>query len=558
MEVHHLKRERRNRRHWEKETLKPALERYGERRDEFATLSGEVVGPVYTSEDLHDDADERLGFPGEYPFARGIHPTMYRGRLWTMRQYAGFGSARETNERFRYLLDHGQTGLSVAFDLPTQMGYDADHPMSEGEVGRVGVSVCSVEDMLTLFRDIPLDQVSTSMTINATAPMLMAMYIVAAEETGADVSALRGTVQNDILKEYAARGTYIYPPADSVKFALGLSAYLNKHVPKWNTMSVSGYHIREAGATAVQELAFTLADATAYVEAARWAGIDGAAFCSRLSFFFDAHSDLFEEVAKLRAARRMWASIVRDRFGIDSPRAQMLRFHTQTAGVSLTEQQPDVNVVRVALQALSAVLGGTQSLHTNSRDEALALPTEESVRLALRTQQVIAEESGVANVADPLGGSYFVEWLTDRIEREVHEELHKIDSMGGAIAAIEEGYYQRSIARSAYDQQRAVEEDERVIVGVNRYRVEETTRMETLSVDPRMREEKTARLSDLRAGRDEAAVRDALERLAAETRDGDPAMPLLVECARKRATLGEMSAAIEGVYGRYEPAGGEW
>ena len=553
-----MKRERRERRHWERETLHPALEKHGERRSAFSTLSGLSVDPLYTKEDLGADEDRALGFPGEYPFTRGIHPTMYRGRLWTMRQYAGFGSARETNERFRYLLEHGQTGLSVAFDLPTQMGYDADHPMAEGEVGRVGVSVSSVEDVLALFAAIPLDQVSTSMTINATAPMLMAMYIVAAEETGADVSSLRGTVQNDILKEYAARGTYIYPPAESVRFALSLAAHLNIHVPKWNTMSVSGYHIREAGATAVQELAFTLADATAYVEAARWAGIDGEAFCSRLSFFFDAHSDLFEEVAKLRAARRMWAEIVRDRFGIDSPRAQMLRFHTQTAGVSLTEQQPDVNVVRVALQALAAVFGGTQSLHTNSRDEALALPTEESARLALRTQQVIAEESGVANVADPLGGSYYVEWLTDRIEEEAREELHRIDGMGGAIAAIEQGYYQKSIARSAYEQQRSVESGERVIVGINRYEMEQEARFETLSVDPTVREEKIDSLKRLRAERDEAAVRDALERLAAETRDGDPAMPLLVECARKRATLGEMSAAIESVYGRYEPSGGSW
>jgi len=553
-----LKRERRDRRHWEKETLRPALKKHGERRDEFLSLSGLGIDPLYTEEDLETEGGGGLGFPGEYPYTRGIHPTMYRGRLWTMRQYAGFGSARETNERFRYLLEHGQTGLSVAFDLPTQMGYDPDHPMSEGEVGRVGVSVSSVEDMLTLFDEIPLDQVSTSMTINATAPMLMAMYIVAAEETGADVSSLRGTVQNDILKEYAARGTYIYPPAESVKFALALAAYLNKHVPKWNTMSVSGYHIREAGATAVQELAFTLADATAYVEAARWAGIEGGVFCSRLSFFFDAHSDLFEEVAKLRAARRMWAEIVSDRFGIDSPRAQMLRFHTQTAGVSLTEQQPDVNVVRVALQALSAVLGGTQSLHTNSRDEALALPTEESARLALRTQQVIAEESGVASVADPLGGSYYVEWLTDRMEALAREELHKIDSMGGAIAAIEQGYYQRSIARSAYDQQRAVEEGERIVVGVNRYQIDEPARMETLTVDPSVREEKIEALRELREKRDESAAKDALERLTVETRDGDPAMPLLVECARARATLGEMSEAIEGVYGRYHPSGRAW
>ena len=367
------------------------------------------VDPIYSKEDLTGDRGGALGFPGEYPFTRGVHPTMYRGRLWTMRQYAGFGTASETNARFRYLLEQGQTGLSVAFDLPTQMGYDADHEMADGEVGRVGVSVCSVDDMKVLFDGIPLGDVSTSMTINATAPMLMAMYVVTAEETGAEVKSLRGTVQNDILKEYAARGTYVYPPVESVRFALDLASYLSEHVPTWNTMSVSGYHMREAGATAVQEVALTLADAIAYVEGARDRGMDLEIFCSRLSFFFDAHSDLFEEVAKLRAARRMWARIVRERFGLESSRAQTLRFHTQTAGVSLTAQQPDVNVVRVTLQALAAVLGGTQSLHTNSRDEALALPTEDSARLALRTQQVIAEESGVANVADPLGGSYYVE-----------------------------------------------------------------------------------------------------------------------------------------------------
>ncbi len=553
-----MKRSHGDRKHWEKLVLRPALEKHGERRDEFRTLSGLPVGPVYSDDDLHSDPGDALGFPGEYPFTRGIHPTMYRGRLWTMRQYAGFGDARETNERFRYLLDHGQTGLSVAFDLPTQMGYDADHDMAEGEVGRVGVSVCSIEDVLTLFDGIPMDGVSTSMTINATAPMLMAMYIVAAGETGADVAALRGTVQNDILKEYAARGTYIYPPAQSVKFSLGLAAYLNDYVPSWNTMSVSGYHMREAGATAVQELAFTLADAIAYVETARWAGIDAETFCSRLSFFFDAHSDLFEEVAKLRAARRMWAAIVRERFGIESARAQTLRFHTQTAGVSLTAQQPEVNIVRVALQALSAVLAGTQSLHTNSRDEALALPTEESARLALRTQQVIAEESGVANVADPLGGSYYIEWLTDRIEEQTHEELHKIDGMGGATAAIEQGYYQRSIAKSAYLQQKEIEEGERIIVGVNSYEVDEPARMETLRVDPSLREEKVEALRLLRERRDGAAVKDALERLATAARDDAPIMPVLIDCARARATLGEMSAAIEIAYGRYHPSGRAW
>jgi len=546
------------RKRWEETTLRRTLERFPERRKAFATQSGVEIDRLYTADDLPDSLEADLGFPGEHPFTRGVHPTMYRGRLWTMRQYAGFGTAAETNRRFRYLLEQGQTGLSVAFDLPTQMGYDADHRMAEGEVGRVGVSICSVEDVKTLFEGIPLDEVSTSMTINATAPFVMAMYLVAAEEAGAERAGLRGTVQNDILKEYAARGTYAYPPAESVGFAMDLCAFCSLEVPKWNTISVSGYHIREAGATAVQELAFTLADAVAYVEAARKRGIDLETFAGRLSFFFDAHNDLFEEVAKMRAARRMWARIVGERFGIDSPRAQMLRFHTQTAGVSLTAQQPEVNVVRVAVQALAAVLGGTQSLHTNSRDEALALPTEESARIALRTQQVIAEESGVANVADPLGGSYYVEWLTDRIERDALTELTTIDEMGGATQAIEKGHYQRSIAKSAYRQQKEIEEGERVVVGVNRYAIDEPPRMEILRVDPALRDEKTASLADLKAGRDRAAVEEALGRLTDAARGGEPTMPAIIECARRRATLGEMSAAVEKVFGRYRPSGSLW
>ncbi|MBM3307283.1 MAG: methylmalonyl-CoA mutase [Candidatus Eisenbacteria bacterium] len=547
-----------DRERWERETLRPWLQQSPERTGGFRTLSGIEVGPVYDVSDLGGARGEALGLPGEFPFTRGVHPTMYRGRLWTMRQYSGFGDAVETNRRFRYLLEHGQTGLSVAFDLPTQMGYDADHEMAEGEVGRVGVSICSVEDLKALFDGIPLSDVSTSMTINATAPMLMAMVVVAAEETGADPRSLRGTVQNDVLKEYAARGTYVFPPAASVALALDLAAYLNERVPRWNAMSVSGYHMREAGATAVQEVAFTLADAIAYVEAAKARGLDVASFCERLSFFFDAHMDLFEEVAKLRAARRMWARIVRDRFGVASPRAQMLRFHTQTAGVALTAQQPDVNVARVTLQALAAVLGGTQSLHTNSRDEALALPTEESARLALRTQQVIAEESGAASVADPLGGSYFVEWLTDRIESEAAEEMRAIEALGGATAAIEEGHYQRAMARSAYRQQKEIEEGTRGIVGVNRHRVDEPARFETLRVKARLREAQSEALSDLRAGRDGAAVAASLRRLAEAARAGGPAMPALVECARARATLGEMTAALEGVHGRYRPSGRAW
>jgi methylmalonyl-CoA mutase N-terminal domain/subunit len=543
---------------WKGTTLKRSLSRLPERRQPFTTGSGVPVDPVYSDQDLTGEGADALGLPGEYPFTRGVHPTMYRGRLWTMRQYAGFGTASETNARFRYLLEQGQTGLSVAFDLPTQMGYDADHEMAEGEVGRVGVSICSVEDMKALFEGIPLGDVSTSMTINATAPMLMAMYIVAAEETGADVRSLRGTVQNDILKEYAARGTYVYPPAESVGFALDLAAHLCEHVPRWNTMSVSGYHMREAGATAVQEVAFTLADAVAYVDGARDRGMDLEAFCSGLSFFFDAQSDLFEEVAKLRAARRMWARVVRERFGLESPRAQMLRFHTQTAGVSLTAQQPDVNIVRVTLQALAAVLGGTQSLHTNSRDEALALPTEESARLALRTQQVIAEESGVASVADPLGGSYYVEWLTDRIETDAGEELKRIDSMGGATAAIGEGYYQKLIARSAYRQQKEIEEGRRVVVGLNDYKTDEPERIETLKVDPGLRELKTASIREMRLSRDGAAAARSLERLRGDVTAGGTAMPALVECARHRATLGEMAEAVGDVFGRYRPEGLVW
>jgi methylmalonyl-CoA mutase N-terminal domain/subunit len=545
-------------RRWAETTLKATLDKHPERKDEFATPSGLPVDRIYTDDDVAPDADESLGYPGEFPFTRGVHPTMYRGRLWTMRQYAGFGTAAETNERFRYLLEQGQTGLSVAFDLPTQMGYDADDPMAEGEVGRVGVSICSVEDMKVLFDGISLPDVSTSMTINATAPMLLAMYIVVAEEAGADVSKLRGTVQNDILKEYAARGTYVYPPAPSVRFAMDLCAYCAEHVPRWNTISVSGYHIREAGATAVQEVAFTLADAIAYVEAAKERGIDLGVFAGRLSFFFDAHSDLLEEVAKLRAARRMWARIVRERFGVESPRAQMMRFHTQTAGVSLTAQQPELNVVRVTLQALAAVLGGTQSLHTNSRDEALALPTEESARIALRTQQVIAEESGVTNVVDPLGGSYYVEWLTDSIEAEVEGELSRIDELGGATAAIEKGHYQKAIARSAYREQKAVEEGDRVIVGVNRYATDEPGRMEILRVDPSILEEKVESLSRLRESRDPDAVAAALKGLADALDRGEPTMPALIQCARARATLGEMSRAVEGAFGRYRPAGSLW
>ncbi|MBN2565119.1 MAG: methylmalonyl-CoA mutase [Candidatus Eisenbacteria bacterium] len=554
-----------NRKRWEGTTLKETLDRFPERGTGFTTGSGLPVERVYVPDDapgvIHGSdggPHDTLGLPGEYPFTRGVQPTMYRGRLWTMRQYAGFGTAAETNARFRYLLEQGQTGLSVAFDLPTQMGYDADDEMAEGEVGRVGVSVCSVEDMKSLFDGIPLDKVSTSMTINATAPLVMAMYLIVAEETGVDSGRLRGTVQNDILKEYAARGTHVFPPRPSVGFSMDLCAYCAERVPSWNTMSISGYHIREAGATAVEELAFTLADGIAYVEAARERGLDLETFTSRLSFFFDAHNDLFEEVAKLRAARRMWARIVRERFGIDSPRAQTLRFHTQTAGCTLTAQQPELNVVRVTVQALAAVLGGTQSLHTNSRDEALALPTEKSARIALRTQQVLAEESGVASVVDPLGGSYYVEALTDTVENEAWGELSKIDEMGGAVAAIEKGHFQRAIARSAYRQQQEIEEKSRIVVGVNSYETDESEEMEVLRVDPAIRDEKTEALSRLRSERDGAAVERALGRLSDDAVEGRSTMESALECARQRATLGEMTEALERVFGRYRPSETSW
>ncbi|MFQ5874903.1 MAG: methylmalonyl-CoA mutase, partial [Dehalococcoidia bacterium] len=471
---------------WQKETLEPALARFPEYRKRFETGSGIEVERVYTPADVGVDYLEDLGFPGDYPVTRGVYPTMYRGRLWTMRQYAGYATAEESNRRYKYLLSQGQTGLSVAFDLPTQMGYDSDHPLAEGEVGKVGVAVDSLGGMEILFDGIPLDRVSTSMTINAPAAILLAMYIAVAKKQGVDPKVLRGTVQNDILKEYVARGTYIFPPEPSMRLVTDLIAYCKDHLPRWNTISISGYHIREAGATAVQEVAFTLADAIAYVQAATHAGLDVDEFAPRLSFFFNAHNDFFEEVAKFRAARRLWGRIMRERFEAQNPRSWMLRFHTQTAGCTLTAQQPDNNIVRVTLQALAAVMGGTQSLHTNSRDEALSLPTERSVRIALRTQQIIAHESGVANTIDPLGGSYYVERLTNEIERQAEEYIERIDQMGGALRAIETGFIQREIQESAYRYQKAVESKERIVVGVNEFVVEEETTLQHLKVDPRV------------------------------------------------------------------------
>ncbi|HEY8393314.1 MAG TPA: methylmalonyl-CoA mutase family protein, partial [Thermaerobacter sp.] len=473
-----------------------------EREAEFRTISGLPVKRVYTAADLEGfDPDRDLGEPGEYPYTRGVYPTMYRGRLWTMRQYAGYATAEESNRRFKYLLEQGQTGLSIAFDLPTQIGYDADHPMAEGEVGKVGVSVSSLADMEVLLDGIPLDRVSTSMTINAPAAILLAMYIAVAEKQGVPPEKLSGTIQNDILKEYVARGTYIFPPGPSMRLITDIFAYCAEHLPNWNTISISGYHIREAGATAVQEVAFTLANAKAYVRAALDAGLDIDRFAPRLSFFFNAHMDFFEEIAKFRAARRMWARIMREEFGAKNPRSWMLRFHTQTAGSTLTAQQPENNIVRVTLQALMAVLGGTQSLHTNAMDEALALPTDETARIALRTQQIIAYESGVTNTVDPLAGSYFVESLTNRIEEEAQRYLDRIEEMGGAVAAIERGFMQREIMDAAYRYQREVESGRRVVVGVNKYVIEEEPPRNLLRVDPSVRERQIRRLEEVRRRR---------------------------------------------------------
>ncbi|MBL7200772.1 MAG: methylmalonyl-CoA mutase family protein [Anaerolineae bacterium] len=543
--------------YWESTTLKKATDRFPERRTEFRTLSGIAVRTLYAPDDLADyDYLRDLGFPGEYPYTRGVQPTMYRGRLWTMRQYAGFATAQESNQRYKYLLSQGQTGLSVAFDLPTQIGYDADHPLAEGEVGKVGVSVCSLADMEILFDGIPLDRVSTSMTINAPAAILLAMYIAAAEKQGVPASALRGTVQNDILKEYVARGTYIYPPHPSMRLITDVFAHCKEHLPKWNTISISGYHIREAGATAVQEVAFTLGNAIAYVEAAIRAGLEVDEFAPRLSFFFNAHNHLFEEVAKFRAARRIWARIIRERFGAQDPGSAHLRFHTQTAGSTLTAQQPDNNVVRVALQALSAVLGGTQSLHTNSRDEALCLPTAQSVQIALRTQQIIAHESGTADTVDPLAGSYYVEHLTDEIERQVMDYLQRIDALGGMLKAIEGGFVQREIQNSAYAYQKAVDSREQVVVGVNEFTVEEEQRYDMLRVDPAVEEEQRARLDRLRAERDSARVQDTLRALHAGAEGEDNLVPLILNCVRADATLGEICDVLRDVFGEYRPGFG--
>ncbi len=543
------------RQQWADTNLKKTLDRFPERRAEFETSSAIPVERLYTpADELAGDYLDRLGFPGAYPYTRGVQPTMYRGRFWTMRQYAGFGTAVESNKRYRYLLEQGQTGLSVAFDLPTQIGYDADHALALGEVGKVGVAISSLADMETLLDQIPLNKVSVSMTINAPAAVLLSMVIAVGRKQGVPASELRGTIQNDILKEYLARGTYIFPPAPSMRLITDIFRYCAVEAPNWNTISISGYHIREAGSTAVQEVAFTLADGIEYVKAAISAGLDVDNFAPQLSFFFNAHNNFLEEVAKFRAARRLWARIMRDRFGAKKPASMQLRFHTQTGGSTLTAQQPENNIIRVTMQALAAVLGGTQSLHTNSMDEALALPTEKAVQIALRTQQVIAYESGAADSVDPLAGSYFVEALTDEIEQRAEEYITKIDSLGGARVAIEQGYMQREIQDAAYRAQMAIERQEQVVVGVNRFATDEQSEAELLRVDASAQLEQIERLKQVKASRDPAQVAALLARIEQAAEDPDAAlMPLFVEAVEQYVTLGEICGVLRGVFGEYQP-----
>ncbi len=526
-----------------------------EREGLFTTTSGVPVQQVYTPLDAAGlDYASEVGMPGQYPFTRGVHPTGYRGRLWTMRQYAGFGSAEQSNQRYRYLLEQGQTGLSVAFDLPTQMGYDSDHPMAQGEVGKVGVPIDTLADMEALFQDIPLEQVTTSMTINATASILLALYVTLAKRQGADLTKLGGTIQNDILKEYIARGTYIYPPRPSMRLITDTFKYCAEDLPSWNTISISGYHMREAGCTAVQELAFTFANAIAYVQAAVDAGLDVDTFAGRLSFFFVSQNNLLEEVSKFRAARKLWAHIMRERFGAQKPRSWMLRFHTQTAGASLTAQQPENNIVRVAIQALAAVLGGTQSLHTNSMDEALALPSEKAATIALRSQQILASESGVADTVDPLAGSYYVERMTRTLEQESESYLEKIEEFGGALGAIEKGYIQREIQESAYRYQQEVERKQRIVVGVNKYESPHPPLEGTLKIDPALARQQKERLAQVRKQRDPKAVQGALRRLEEAARSEDNTVPVILECVEAYASIGEICDVLRGVFGEYEPS----
>ena len=534
---------------WSETTLAPALKRAAARQEKFETSSGLEIDTVYTPEDLVDFNYTRdLGYPGEYPFTRGVQANMYRGRIWTIRQYAGFGTAEETNQRYRYLLEQGQTGLSIAFDLPTQIGYDSDHPLARGEVGKVGVAIDSLRDMEVLFQDIPLDKVSTSMTINATAPILLAMYIALGKKQGVEPAKLNGTTQNDILKEYIARGTHIFPPRPSMRLTTDIFAYCAEQVPRWNTISISGYHIREAGSTAVQEIGFTLANGIAYVQAAIDAGLDVDTFAPRLSFFFNSHINFFEEIAKFRAARRLWAKIMREKFEAKDSRSWMLRFHTQTAGCSLTAQQPPNNIVRTALEALAATLGGTQSLHTNSFDEAYAPPSEEAVTIAVRTQQILGYESDIADVVDPLGGSYYIEHLTDSLENEAGEYIAKIDSIGGAVAAIEQGYQQREIQDSSYRYQKEIESGKRTVVGVNKFVSPYPKIVGLLRVKPEVGKKQRERTAQVRKDRDNSNVNQSLKRLEDVARSTDNTMPAFLECVGAYTTVGEICDVLRKVF----------
>jgi methylmalonyl-CoA mutase N-terminal domain/subunit len=538
---------------WERETVADATSRFPERKDTFTTSSEIPVKRLYTPADVAPDYDAEIGYPGEYPFLRGVQPTMYRSRFWTMRQYAGFGTATESNKRYRFLLEKGQSGLSVAFDLPTQIGYDADDPMALGEVGKVGVSISSIHDMMTLFDQIPLDKVSTSMTINAPAAVLLAMYIVVGKRQGVAENKLRGTIQNDILKEYIARGTYIFPPQPSMRLITDTFAYCKENVPNWNTISISGYHIREAGSTAVQEVAFTLANGIAYVEAAIQAGLDVDEFAPQLSFFFNAHNNFLEEIAKFRAARKLWAIIMKERFGAKDTKSLQLRFHTQTGGSTLTAQQPEINIVRVALQAMAAVLGGTQSLHTNSMDEALALPTEKAVQIALRTQQIIAHETGIADTVDPLGGSYMVENLTNEIILRAQEYIQKIDDLGGALQAIEAGFVNKEIQDAAYRFQRALEKHEEIVVGMNDFLANEAVATDILRVNPAIEHAAHLRLQAIREQRDNEKVSALRQQLELAAKGTTNLMPIIIECVDNDVTLGEVCHSLRAVFGEYRP-----
>jgi len=549
-----LERIRAGKDNWEKTILAKTLSKAPERKPVFTSISGMPMERLYTPLDVQGLNYERdLGYPGQFPFTRGVQPTMYRGRFWTMRQYAGFGNARESNARYRYLLEQGQTGLSVAFDLPTQAGYDSDHPLSMGEVGKVGVAIDSLDDMKILFDGIPLDKVTTSMTINAPATVLLAMYLAIAEEQGVPFDKVGGTVQNDILKEIICRGQYIFPPKPSMRLTVDLIDYCFKHVPRWNTISISGYHIREAGSTAAQEMAFTIADGIAYVQACVDRGLAVDSFAPRLSFFFNAFTNVLEEVAKFRAGRRVWARIMKERFGAKDPRSMMMRYHVQTGGVTLTAQQPLNNIVRVALQAYAAALGGCQSLHTNSYDEALCLPTQEAVTVALRTQQIVAEESGATDTIDPLAGSYFVEAMTDKIEADIEEYIKKIDAMGGTLAAIEQGYIQKEIQDSAYRFQKEIETGERVYVGINKYTMEEPEPTNLLKVDMKVGEIEAAKLKKLRAERDQAKWKAALDRLREVSQSDENVMPAVIDAVKARATIGEICDVWREIFGEYRP-----